>query len=260
MSNIIIVPKTAAVVESAWGNLDANDFHIPRFQLVQRSAVKQEYQGKAGQYVSQDGKAVEIFKGATLMSARKTRVLYGEGRGGGPSRCGSSNWREPDSRYTDPPWHSCLSCPLQMWESEMSGSDEAKKREWEDKLGAAHRNVPLCKEQYDLIMVDETFQPFFVQFQKTSLKVVQNLLINRIRNNHGVPWGARFDMGAALHTDKRGSWYVPTFENFVAYEGDENLRALEKMSQKHSIHHEKVREVFEAEDKKKEEGWSDAPF
>lgn len=208
MSNELINPQ------DFWQNtnIDQTDFSIPRCTIGQKSTEK----GKPGMFNFNNGTSVESMPKCTLIVPRKTRVLYGPTTGS-PSRCGSDDFYQPAQRYDKPISQNCLSCFAAQW-----GDDPAKVALAKE-LNRQDPYKPLCSETYNLLLADQNGSPFFISFQKTQLKLVQEKLFSRLRHEFGriPPYQVNFDMTLEKLTNANGqTYYSVVFDNFVATEDE----------------------------------------
>jgi hypothetical protein len=191
--------------------MDQKDFTIPRVDLVQPTSKK--YDAKLiGSFVFNTGETVPMFKGCKLIVPTKTRVLYaGEGR----ARCKSDNFYAPSEHVKNPVSSNCLTCPASDWgQNDVKDgiAREVKPRNYD-------ANKPLCNETYNLLMADESWNLFFIKFQKSQLGLVNKKLFTRLRYNYGkdAPYTVAFDM-VPVKTD---TYYVVEFENFRVIPDDQ---------------------------------------
>src|SRR5690606_28313908 len=74
---------------------------------------------------------------------------------------------------------------------------------------------PMCKETYNLMMVDGENRPFIISFQGTNLKVVSEKLFSRLKYQKLPPFHVAFDMKLFRTEDRQGNgYYNVAFENF----------------------------------------------
>lgn len=188
-----------------WGstNLDRSDFAIPRVSLGQPTSKV----GEPGHFNFNNGESRKEMLKCKLVVPQKTRVLYGSGA----SRCKSDNFVEPSPFVSNPVSSSCMTCPASQW-----GDDDPVKQMLGDELGidAGQLYKPLCNETYNLLMADEKWQPFFIGFQKTQLKVVQEKLFSRLQSLGIPPYMVEFDMTLEKITGDRTVYYSVKFDNF----------------------------------------------
>ena len=204
MSNEIAV-KGMAPVADFWGDMGQEDFAIPSVTIGQPTSSK----GTMGQYNYNNGLAVPFLNGVSLLVPSKTRRMFaGKGK---PTRCGSSNFHNPDERYQNPPSKSCMNCPMAVWDENPAKIAMAKE------LGITHSlEKPLCDQTYTLLMVDGEGVPFFIDFRSSSLKIIQEKLFSRLRLEFvGVaPFAVQFDMSLLRLDAKKGVYYESVFGNF----------------------------------------------
>lgn len=206
MSNELINPKDfQGLADDFWGssNLDKSDFAIPRVSIGQPTSKK----GEPGHFNYNNGTSVRFIKGCKLIVPQKTRVLYGNSA----SVCKSDNSIEPSSFVREPISKNCMSCYASSW-----GDDIPEKIELAKKLGVKEGewNKPLCTETYNLLLADEKWQPFFIAFQKTQIKVVQEKLFSRLKAMRVPPYIVSFDLSLAKITGNNQVYYSAVFEEF----------------------------------------------
>jgi hypothetical protein len=202
MSNEMVNPQ------DFWSatNLDQSDFAIPRITIGQANTTK----GKPGYFNYNSGSSVEEMKGCKILVPRKTRVLYGKGINS-RSRCKSDNFYNPSKHVEHPISSSCVSCYAAQW------GDAPEKVTLAKELGANDVNKPLCAETYNILMADGSWNMFFISFQKTQLKLVQEKLFSRLQSEFaGIPpYAVGFDMKLERIQSANGNVYYSTvFDNF----------------------------------------------
>lgn len=199
MDNLPAKPEDVA--NSFWDNMSTSDFAIPRVKLDQKKNL--------GKFVFNTGGVVNQFDSAKLIVPTKTRVLYS---GNAAARCSSDNFYVPSTRIKNPCSTSCLSCPLAQWgENDMKYAIAQEIGE-----DVADFNKPMCAETYCLLMADKENKLFFVSFQKTQLKIVQEKLFSRLRYEFGKlpPFHVAFDMSSFITKTGKTEYANVSFDNF----------------------------------------------
>lgn len=192
-----------------WGSMTDQDFAIPRVKIGQPTSQE----GTAGNFNFNNGKSLPVLEGCKLLAPRKTRVLYrGDAKA---SRCGSDDFYVPSPRFKDPISTNCMTCYAAQW-----GEEEDKQALAKEVAKQGNINPPLCKETYNLLMLDESNSPFFIQFQSTQLKEVQQKLFSRLKFEFAsvLPCCVQFDIKLECITKPGVKYYSAVFENFVELE------------------------------------------
>jgi len=207
MSKELVNPEDfASASEEFWGdsNLDKNDFAIPRVSIGQATSKS----GEPGHFNYNNGQSFKTLQQVRLIVPKKTRVLYGDGA----SRCKSDNFVQPSPFVKNPISSSCAYCPAAQW-----GDDDEEKMALAKELGVqeGQRYKPLCNETYNLLMADQYWSPFFISFQKTQLKVVQEKLFSRLKAMRKPPYVVAFDMELNKVTGTNKLYYTVDFLNFT---------------------------------------------
>jgi hypothetical protein len=187
-----------------WGNLEpAKDFAIPRVDIGQPTS-----KGEAGHFNFNNGRSDKVLKACKLLAPTKTRVLYS---GDNASRCSSDDYYSPSQRVKDPISSNCMSCYASDW-----GEDHEKVMLAKEIGKQGSINPPLCKETYNILMLDEENAPFFIKFQGTQLKVVSQKLFSMLQFNFGnvLPYLVEFDMRLDLIQGSGKKYFSTVFENF----------------------------------------------
>lgn len=221
MSNI--VPKT---VEGYWDSMETKDFAIPHGKLGQPMSRK----GEPGKYNLSSGVSFTNMR-VKLLAPLKTRVLYGKGMSV-RSLCGSDNFYNPAPRFQPPISASCLTCYAAEW-----GDDDQKVALAATLERKGNIKPPLCKETYNLLMVDDKNQPFFMAFQGTALKAVSEKLLTVLKYKFHAPYLVEFNMGV-IETVGEYKVFLPTFDSFAVLEGE----AAQAMADVYSSFSGKARE------------------
>lgn len=211
-----LVPKSGSIVVAPpadfWGEMAADDFAIPSVQIGQGTSSK----GVIGEYNFNSGHHQKSLLGVSLIVPNKTRTLFaGKGQ---PTRCGSDNFHTPSPRYTNPISTNCGTCYAQAW-----GKEDDDKRALHALLNIKKDlNVPICQQTYSLMFLDGEGQPFFMDFRSSSLKIVQEKLLSRLRMGFSKahPACVQFDMGVFRNDGKTGVFFEPTFDNFRVSDPD----------------------------------------
>lgn len=187
-----------------WGDMSPSDFAIPRVDIGQPTSERE-----AGRFNYNTGASLETMPGCKLLVPRKTRVLYRSAMKA--SRCASDDYYKPAERVKAPISQSCMTCFAADW-----GDDEPKKQLAEEIGKTGNINPPLCKETYNLLMLDADNHPFFIKFQGTQLKVVQEKLFSRLKFDHSKvpPHLVQFDMALGLVIKPGTKYYTTEFSNF----------------------------------------------
>lgn len=204
----LVDPKVLA--QDFWGNtnLDSNDFKMRIIKIGQAVGG-----GVAGVFNLPGGKTVEgPLKNVKLIVPSKSRVLFGKDVG--RSVCKSDNFYSPSANIKHPISKNCTTCPASAWGDE----DPEKMRLFSlhTKPGRGNPRHPLCHESYNLILADENWQPFIMNFQKTQLKIVSEKLLTNLRYNYAdhPPYSVAFDLGIDQITSGTDKYYSVSFDNF----------------------------------------------
>lgn len=204
MSNIVD-PNS---ITNFWDEMESKDFDTPRVIIGQKDANNK----KRGLFCYNDGRQVSSIR-CRLLVPSKTRVLYGP-TFQSASTCRSDNYTSPSPSIANPISTNCMTCYAAQW-----GDDDPNKMAlWKRNNGSkGSLNKPLCSDTYNLLMVNEEFNPFFISFQKTALKVVSKTLFSRIRFEfNGVP---PFDVSFTMSTEEVGTgtetYFLPVFSDFA---------------------------------------------
>lgn len=201
-----------------WGEMGSEDFAIPSVSIGQGTSSK----GEVGKYNFNNGSAFLRLDGVSLLVPTKTRTLFaGKGR---PTRCGSDNFHTPSERYKNPISRSCGTCYAAQW-----GEMDAEKAHLHKELGVKKGlNPPLCQQTYTMMFLDRDGNPFFMDFRSSSLKIVQEKLLSRLRMGFAQfhPTAVQFDMSISRNDGKEGVYYEPVFENFRQPEAGRAENAL----------------------------------
>jgi hypothetical protein len=195
-----------------WGGLTEQDFSIPRVKIGQPTS-----EGEAGKFNYNNGKSVETLVGCKLLAPKKTRVLYQANSK--VSRCGSDDFYVPASRYLKPISNNCMTCVGSEW-----GEDDPEKLALAKEIGKqGNLKPPLCKETYNLLMLGADNSPFFIQFQGTQLKIVQEKLFSRLKFEYGMhpPYLVQFDMKLNLFSKPGTKYYEIVFDGFGEVQGEQ---------------------------------------
>lgn len=197
---------TVPPAEEFWGEMESSDFAIPTVSIGQGTSSK----GVVGEFNYNNGSHTKTIVGASLLVPSKTRTLFaGKGK---PTRCGSDNFHVPSPRYQNPVSQSCLTCYAAAW-----GRDDEDKKQLHALLGIKKDvNQPLCQQTYSMMFLDGDGNPFFMDFRSSSLKIVQEKLLSRLRMGFGRshPTSIQFDLVVSRNDGKEGVFYEPEFTNF----------------------------------------------
>jgi hypothetical protein len=200
-----------------WGGMDKSDFAIPMVSIGQPTS-----EGEAGHFNFNNGKSVPMMEKCKLLVPNKTRVLYQSNSK--KARCSSDNFYEPSRRVAEPICGNCMTCYAAEW-GELPEKEELAKEI--GKQGSL--NPPLCKETYNLLMLDIDNAPFFIKFQGTQLKIVSQKLFSRLQYEFGQyqPYQVGFDMALELVQKPGVKYYSVVFNDFYhVEEGADKIAAI----------------------------------
>jgi hypothetical protein len=213
MANDLVVKPQANLQQAsaAWGLAGSGhgDLKI-RCEIGQPMSQGKET-GKFN-FSTDEWKPQEKLTNVVVVYPARTRVLYGKGLKV-KRRCGSDNWVLPSPTIENPINTKCLECPLSKWDSELSPDELAFKRKMETETDKKQMLAPLCKDTIQLVVVDDRMVPYSLRFQKASLAVVTQKLINRIKYKGKLPYQVAFDLSLKMGDPNKGKFYEYVFEN-----------------------------------------------
>lgn len=156
---------------------------------------------------------VKTLTGVIPLKFFKTRVMFGKGFKSAAA-CGSSNARQPDGRFMNPPASNCNLCVASLWDNSCSSQDLSEKRALEKELGRKQpKNAPVCSEVLNIICVDDRQIPYLMTFHTYSqIKTIQKELIDpliKASYKGRRPFQVCFDVTLKETKGEDGRWYDP---------------------------------------------------
>lgn len=198
MSNIV---KAGGL--KSFAGLSADDIKPTRVMIGQKNSEK----GEKGHFIFNTGESVKELLEVVPLFVKKTRVLYA--KGSRVPKCASDNFFTPAIRIENAQCENCMICHASYW-----GVDNPEKEKLAKEIKTDYEKKPLCKEQYNVYMVDKSGTPFILNVHGSSITTLQKQLFTRYQMQHLELYQASVDLKLELKKSGSFEYYGLTVSNF----------------------------------------------